>query len=110
MKPLRLIKLTVLVVIALVLVGYATINVWPHWFGGGTAAKGEIDATPTGSPVFSEKVSVSDQAQKNLGITARSLKAQTFWKSIQIPGMVVDRAGRSDRGVIAPTTGVVTRV
>jgi len=60
--------------------------------------------TPTG------KVIVSEQAQLNLGLTAKPLKTQTFCKTIQVPGMVVDRPGQSDRGVVAPATGVIARV
>lgn len=61
-------------------------------------------AAPTG------KIIVNEQAQENLGLTARELKPQTYWKTIQVPGMVVDRPGVSDRGVVAPATGVVARV
>lgn len=64
---------------------------------------GEATA-PTG------KIIVNEQAQENLGLTARELKAQTYWKTIQVPGMVVDRPGLSDRGVVAPATGVVAKV
>jgi cobalt-zinc-cadmium efflux system membrane fusion protein len=56
------------------------------------------------------KVIVGEQAQLSLGLTAKPLKAQTFWKTIQVPGMVVDRPGQSDRGVVAPATGVIAKV
>ncbi|MFO0802678.1 MAG: hypothetical protein U0791_06090 [Gemmataceae bacterium] len=56
------------------------------------------------------KVIVNDQAQENLGLTAKLLKPQTCWKTIPVPGMVVDRPGLSDRGITAPATGVVFRI
>lgn len=56
------------------------------------------------------KIIVNEQAQENLGLTARELKAQTYWKTIQVPGMIVDRPGLSDRGIVAPATGVVAKV
>ena len=56
------------------------------------------------------KVLLSDQAIDNLGLTARPVKLQTFWKTLSVPGMVVDRPGRSDRGVVAPATGVVSNI
>jgi membrane fusion protein, heavy metal efflux system len=56
------------------------------------------------------KIIVNEQAQTNLGLTAKPLKAQTFWKTIPVPGMVVDRPGQSDRGVVAPASGVVSKV
>jgi len=34
----------------------------------------------------------------------------TFWRTIQVPGMVVDRPAYSDRGIVTPVTGVVTKV
>lgn len=68
-----------------------------------TETAGE-NSTPT------SKVIVNEQAQLNLGLTAKPLKAQTYWKSILIPGMVVDRPGLSDRGIVAPATGVVSKV
>jgi len=56
------------------------------------------------------KIIVNEQAQINLGLTVKPLKAQTFWKTIPVPGMVVDRPGLSDRGVVAPASGVVSKV
>ncbi|MSR32105.1 MAG: hypothetical protein EXR99_11415 [Gemmataceae bacterium] len=70
----------------------------------------ETTAAPGESGAPSEKVIVSDQAQKNLGLTVKPVKAETFWKSIQVPGMVVDRPGHSDRGIVAPATGVVSKI
>lgn len=113
MKTPRLVKpvLIVAVVTGLALGGYFTRGTWLPWLQSGkpvdsvepVAAKGNA-----GSP--SVKVIVSDQAQKNLGLTTKPLKVQTFWRAIQVPGMVVDRVGQSDRGVVAPVTGVVARI
>src|SRR5438093_410683 len=105
MKPPRFVKLVLAVAIiaGLALGGYLTRETWLPWFPHGKQddpAGPAAAAREAGTP--SEKVIVSDQAQKNLGLTARRLKAETFWKSIQVPGMVVDRPGQSDRGVSAP--------
>lgn len=61
-------------------------------------------ATPTG------KIIVNEQAQENLGLTARPLTPRTYWRTIQVPGMIVDRPGVSDRGVPSPVAGVVSRI
>jgi biotin carboxyl carrier protein len=53
---------------------------------------------------------LSEQAQKNLGLTSIPLRPSEYWKVIEIPGMIVDRPGISDRGVIAPVTAVVTKI
>ncbi|MGL6075436.1 MAG: efflux RND transporter periplasmic adaptor subunit [Fimbriiglobus sp.] len=59
---------------------------------------------------LSEKILLTTQAQKNLRITSGPLKPEVFWKTISVPGMVIDRPGYSDRGVVAPVTGVVSRI
>jgi len=56
------------------------------------------------------KIIVGDQAQKNLGLTAKPLQASIFWKTITIQGMVVDRPGFSDREVVAPAVGTVSQL
>lgn len=53
---------------------------------------------------------LSDAAVANLELKAKQLKPRTYWRSIHLPGMVVDRPGLSDRGVPAPATGVVARI
>ena len=109
----RFVRLFTPVAVATVLAGmgaasYATREQWlPKRQTAKSAEVGETmgePETPTG------KVIVGEQAQQNLGLTAKPLKAQTYWKSIQVPGMVVDRPGLSDRNVVAPATGVVAQV
>lgn len=56
------------------------------------------------------QVTLSPQAQKNLGMNSAALKVESFWQTVSIPGMVIDRQGFSDRGVVAPATGVVSRI
>ncbi|MCA9014876.1 MAG: efflux RND transporter periplasmic adaptor subunit [Planctomycetaceae bacterium] len=57
-----------------------------------------------------EKIVLSDQAIANLGLQVKSVLPETYWKTLQVPGMVVDRPGRSDRGVISPVDGVVEKM
>src|SRR5262245_47655819 len=103
--------LTAAVVAGLALGGYLTRETWVPWFRQGMPVEPEESAAASGETATpTAKVIVSDQAQKNLGLTARPLKAQTFWKTIQVPGMVVDRPGVSDRGVVAPAAGVVDTI
>jgi biotin carboxyl carrier protein len=66
---------------------------------------------PSGShDAQSVKLIVGDQAQQNLKLTAKSLKVGTFWKSITLPGSVVDRPGVSDRKVVAPAVGTIGEI
>lgn len=64
----------------------------------------------TEAPAPTRKILLSDQAIANLGLRAKAVQPGTYWKTIQVPGMVVDRPGRSDRGVVSPVTGVITGV
>ena len=88
--------------------GYATRAYWLPYLDPPKTVVPTESAVDAATPA--SKVIVNEQAQQNLGLIAKPLKAQTFWKSIQVPGMVVDRPGLSDRGVVAPATGVVARI
>jgi hypothetical protein len=55
-------------------------------------------------------VRISRQARKNLGLTSQPIKPTTYLRKIEVPGIVIDRPGVSDRGVIAPVTGVITQI
>src|SRR5688572_23565722 len=55
-------------------------------------------------------IKLSAQARKNLGLVTKPLEATTYWRVIDLPGVVVDRPGVSDRGVVAPIAGTVTQI
>ncbi len=57
-----------------------------------------------------DRVKLSPQAQKNLGLDVDSPTPQEYWRTILIPGVVVDRPGESDRGVTSKVAGVVTEI
>jgi cobalt-zinc-cadmium efflux system membrane fusion protein len=53
---------------------------------------------------------LSESARKNLRIVSKPVKPEVYWRSIQIPGVITDRPGLSDRGVISPAVGAVAEV
>lgn len=58
-------------------------------------------------------VELSPQARKNIGLTdefIQPVKLEPFTKKLVIPGMVVERPGRSVAQVTAPFTGHVARI
>jgi len=73
------------------------------------AAEPATQAAPP-VPDGTTPVRISSQARANLGLTAQPVRPTTYWRKIEIPGVVIDRPGISDRGVIAPITGVVTQI
>lgn len=63
------------------------------------------------APIEEAKVlKLSPEARQNLGLIVKPVKLQTYLRTIQVPGEIVDRPGRSDRGVTAPAVSVVAQV
>ena len=81
----------------------------------GEAGKAEGKAAEEGHAAHgsNESIELSLQGRKNIGLTdefIKPVKLQPFTKSIRVPGIVVERPGRSVIEVTAPFTGVVTRI
>jgi biotin carboxyl carrier protein len=76
---------------------------------GDMAAAGEpVDATSPQDGTTPIRVSV--EARKNMGLVAKSLQPTSYYRSIDVPGVITDRPGVSDRGVVAPVTGIITKI
>ena len=56
-----------------------------------------------------ETITLSTQAQANIGVQLTRVDLQNFDRSVTLPGIVVERPGWSTIEVTAPMTGVVTR-
>lgn len=56
------------------------------------------------------KIKMSAQARKNIGLQVAKVELKPFTKSVNVPGMVVERPGRSVVEVTAPMTGVITKI
>lgn len=80
----------------------------PHFAGSGDV---EEDAmTPAQLESNVQQAKLSAEARKNLKLVSKPLQPQNHWRTIQVPGTIVDRPGVSDRGIPAPVTGVVLKV
>lgn len=96
-----------LFVLALAIGAYASRDRWSTWFHPSPSTA----AAEAPLPASEVKVlKVSSQARENMKLVAKPMKLETYWRTIQIPGEVVDRPGISDRGVTAPAVGVVAEV
>ncbi len=105
------VAINVLVFIGLVATGFATRDRWLPLLNPKSKIENQKSADSPHAPVEDAKVlKLSAEARKNLGLVVKPVKPQTYWRTIQIPGEIVDRPGRSDRGVTAPAVGVVTQV
>jgi cobalt-zinc-cadmium efflux system membrane fusion protein len=89
---------------------YLTKDRWRPFINTPHAEHDDHDSEPDSTRLPAEKVVLTAQAQKNLQLVSKPLKAETFWKTITVPGMIVDRPGFTDRGVVSPVAGVVTRI
>ncbi len=53
---------------------------------------------------------LSPQAQKNIGLQLATVQLKDFDRTINVPAMVKERAGRTEIKVSTPMTGTITRV
>lgn len=58
----------------------------------------------------SNSIELSAQARKNIGLTIGEVKLQTFTRTVALPGIVIERPGRSTLEVTTPMTGIITRI
>lgn len=57
-----------------------------------------------------DMVELSDTARRMIGIQVKTAKRGPFVRTITVPGVVVERPGRSTLQVTAPMTGIITRI
>lgn len=53
---------------------------------------------------------LSPQAQANIGLKAGKVTIEDFWRKITVPGIIVERRGKTKSRIVAPLTGIVTKV
>lgn len=98
----------VVAVVGISVTAFVSRDRWLPWLRS-EATTAEADAQQ--APVEEPKVlKLSPQARKNMGLVSKPATIQAYWRNIQVPGVVVDRPGLSDRGVTSPAVGVVTQV
>jgi len=73
---------------------------------------GDAETAQTESPPIEEAkvLKLSEQARANLGLVSKPASVQSYWRTIQIPGVITDRPGMTDSGITSPIAGVITRV
>ncbi|MGE3777934.1 MAG: MchE protein, partial [Pirellulaceae bacterium] len=74
-----------------------------------TSAAGDVprDSPPLDGTV---PVRISREARQNMGLVAKSLQLTQYSRKIEVPGVITGRPGVSDRGVVAPVTGIITHI
>jgi membrane fusion protein, heavy metal efflux system len=83
---------------------------WRVWRSQQTAESDPAAASPSPPRVGEAPLRLSPQARANLKLESKPLKLTTYWRSVEFPAVIVDRPGVTDRGVVAPVTGVVAKI
>lgn len=134
-KPLvRLLSLVPLVLVSLGVIGGASYWQWPEpardrliRMLGGVPAGGEATAAVTEDEghavdhdhgeaaaheghVEDNSLELSEQARRSIGLLEGDITLTAFQRTISVPGIVVERRGRSKLTIIAPMTGSVTNI
>ena len=60
--------------------------------------------------VDAQSLELSEQARRSIGLREGDVTLTTFHRTISVPGIVVERRGRSRLTIIAPMTGYITRI
>lgn len=108
--------LTVAVLGGLAYGAYRTRETWhPYVFPEKTAksAGGHTDGEKGAEEPHAtrvDRVKLSPQAQQNLRLDVDTLTPQEYWRTMLVPGVVVDRPGESDRGVTSKVAGIVLAI
>jgi membrane fusion protein, heavy metal efflux system len=102
----------VLAVGAVATAGWLTRDTWRPWLDKGMnrPPAGAADAQDHHDHAHADRVKLSPQAVANLRLVVEPVAPESYWKAVQVPGLVVDRPGQSDRGVTAPVAGVIAAV
>lgn len=112
----RIRRILALVATCVVLIGVGvaacfTRATWTPWIAALRQTKEEAEHEGGEPPLLEPKtLKLTAQGRKNLDLQAAPARPQTYVRTIQIPGTIVHRPGRTDRGVTSPAVGVVVGV
>ena len=101
---------TIAVVIGVAASAWYTRDTWRPWLTKPAAPNTSAPPAEEHAHAHADRVGLSPQAVANLKLVVEPVVPESYWRAIQVPGVVVDRPGQSDRGVTAPVTGVVAAV
>jgi cobalt-zinc-cadmium efflux system membrane fusion protein len=106
----QIFRYVVILSVLCAVIGVAAWWGWHEWAKAQSAVAVKSPPSAQGSASTSIPVRLSPQARANLKLITKPLKPTTYWRTVEFPGVIVDRPGITDRGVVAPVTGVVTKV
>lgn len=88
----------------------ATRDTWLSRFQSEDAKKKDEDPHAGHTHGSKDRIKLSAQARANLRLVTDELELKTFRRTIQVPGVVVERRGKGDQSFTAPISGVVKKI
>ncbi len=55
-------------------------------------------------------LTLSNQARENLGLDMTDIQLTDYWRTVQIPGIVAEQQGHSERRIPATVAGIITKL
>jgi multidrug efflux pump subunit AcrA (membrane-fusion protein) len=101
-------SISIAVIVGLAAAGWLYRDTWSAWII--RPAAQEAQEEHDHAHETKDRLKLSPQAQANLGLRTEPISLSTYWRVVQMPGTVVERPGRSSRGVSSTLAGTVTRI
>lgn len=99
-------------VVLIILAGgaFGTKETWLPWLKTGEQKTPAVDDHAGHVHGSKDRIKLSAQARANLRLVTNELELQTFRRTIQVPGVVVERRGKGDQSYTSPVSGVVKAI
>ncbi len=91
-------------------VAYLTRESWVGYVFPDTAKPTTPDPRAAPDDHEEDEVHLSDTARQNLKLEVGRVAPRPYWRTVQVPGVVVERPGETERAVTTRLGGVVTKV
>lgn len=102
--------ISVVLLVGLPLAGWLTYDHWSPWLLPAPAQAAGETHEEDHEHAHADRVKLSAQAKANLGLRTAPLELTSTWKTMQVPGLVVERPGSSNRAVTTTVAGIVTKI
>jgi biotin carboxyl carrier protein len=99
-----------LVLVAVPIVGMLTFDIWTGWLYPKPEANEPAPDEHGHAHGEDSRIRLSPQARANLRLVVKPVVLGDAWRTIDIPGTVVERPDQSELGVSTPLAGVITQI
>jgi membrane fusion protein, heavy metal efflux system len=100
----------VFAIVVVTIIGGGGLLAFKQWQGRQSSNSAGDEKTSTPVVEGSIPARLTPQARQNLALATKPAQLTTYWRKLDLPGVITDRLGISDRGVVAPVSGIVTQI